>query len=167
MELKGKLVRLAGAGAAMAFGSTLLVGAGTSAQAVETAEAARAPQAVNYQVINGNSRNSCLQVVNIVDDKGNVTLGKCDRSAKQVWQISGGFFKNPGSGHCLDGNGADVYTFRCNNGGYQKWTTTSGSPKQIKHNWSREYLDANGSVGAHAVFQPSAGTASRWVFDKV
>ncbi|MFJ7059877.1 RICIN domain-containing protein [Streptomyces griseobrunneus] len=156
MELKNSLTRLAGVGAAIACGSTLLLGAATSAQS--------AP--VNYQVINGNSRNSCLQV-NISGGKGNLVLGTCDRSAKQVWQISGGVFRNPASGHCLDGNGADVYTFPCNAGQYQKWTTTSGSPKSIKHNQSGKYLDANGTVGAQVVFQPTIGTASRWVIDQV
>ncbi|MFF1324944.1 RICIN domain-containing protein [Streptomyces chartreusis] len=156
MEFKGNLMRLAGAGAAIAFGSTLLVGGATSAQA--------AP--VNYQVINGNSSNSCLQV-NISGGKGNLVLGKCDRSAKQVWQIAGGIFRNPASGHCLDGNGADVYTFPCNGGAYQKWTTTSGSAKSIRHTQSGKYLDANGTVGAQVVFQPTIGTASRWVIDPV
>ncbi|MFB7914645.1 ricin-type beta-trefoil lectin domain protein [Streptomyces sp. NPDC056061] len=156
MELRGNLVRLAGAGAAIAFTSTLLVGATASAQAA----------AVNYQVINGNSSNSCLQV-NISGGKGNLVLGNCDRSAKQVWQISGGVFKNPASGHCLDGNGTDVYTYPCNGGAFQKWTTTSGSPKSIKHNQSGKYLDANGKVGAQVVFQPTIGTASRWVIDQV
>lgn len=156
MGLKGNFIRLAAAGAAVAFGSTLLVGGATSAQA--------AP--VNYQVINGNSSNSCLQV-NISGGKGNLVLGTCDRSAKQVWQISGGIFRNPASGHCLDGNGADVYTFPCNGGAYQKWTTTSGSPKSIKHNQSGKYLHASGKVGAEVVFQPTIGTASRWVIDQV
>ncbi|MEV7867784.1 ricin-type beta-trefoil lectin domain protein [Streptomyces sp. NPDC088124] len=163
MGLKGTFTRFAGAGAALAFGSTLLAGAATSAQAAQTAQA---PQAANFQVINGNSSNSCLQVVNISAGKGNVTLGKCDRSAKQVWQISGGFFKNPASGHCLDGNGADVYTFKCNKGKYQKWTTTSGSPKQIKHDWSGKYLHGNGKVGSEVVFKP-AGQSSRWVIGQV
>jgi hypothetical protein len=156
MELKGYLNRLAGAGAAIAVGSALLVGGASSAQAAS----------VNYQVINANSRNSCLQV-NISGGKGNLVLGTCDRSAKQVWQIAGGVFRNPASGHCLDGNGADVYTFPCNGGQYQKWTTTSGSKKSIKHNQSGKYLDANGKVGAQVVFQPTIGTASRWVFDAV
>ncbi|MFE5096220.1 ricin-type beta-trefoil lectin domain protein [Streptomyces sp. NPDC056638] len=156
MELKGNFIRLAGASAAIAFGSTLLVGAATSAQA--------AP--VNYQVINGNSSNSCLQV-NISGGKGNLVLGNCDRSAKQVWQISGGIFRNPASGHCLDGNGADVYTFPCNGGEFQKWTTTSGSPKSIRHTQSGKYLDANGKAGAQVVFQSTIGTASRWVIDPV
>jgi hypothetical protein len=156
MELKGNLIRLAGAGAAIAFGATLLVGGETSAQAATPF----------YQVINGNSSNSCLQV-NISAGKGNLVLGNCDRSAKQVWTITGGVFRNPASGHCLDGNGADVYTFPCNGGGFQKWTTTSGSPKSIKHNESGKYLDANGAVGAEVVFQPTIGTASRWVIDQV
>ncbi|WP_434599928.1 RICIN domain-containing protein [Streptomyces sp. A5-4] len=158
MELKGRFIRLAGAGAAIAFGSTLLAGAPASAQAA-------AP--VYYQVINANSRNSCLQVVDVPTGKGNLVLGNCDRSAKQVWTISGGIFRNPVSGHCLDGNGADVYTFPCNGGGYQQWTTTSGSPKSIKHNWSGKYLHANGLLGAQVVFQPTIGTASRWVIDQV
>jgi hypothetical protein len=161
MERKGHFTRLAGAGAAIAFGSTLLDGAATPAQA--------AP--VYYQVINGNSSNSCLQVSGVVlddpADQGNIVLGNCDRSAKQVWTITGGIFRNPASGHCLDGNGADVYTYRCNAGGYQKWTTTSGSPKSIKHDWSGKYLHANGTVGAQVVFQPTIGTASRWVIDQV
>ncbi|MFF2851932.1 ricin-type beta-trefoil lectin domain protein [Streptomyces sp. NPDC058001] len=156
MELKGNVIRIAGAGAAIAFSSTLLVGTATSAQA--------AP--VYYQVINGNSSNSCLQV-NISGGKGNLVLGNCDRSAKQVWTIIGGIFRNPTSGHCLDGNGADVYTFPCNGGGFQKWTTTSGSPKSIKHNQSGKYLDANGKVGAEVVFKPTIATASRWVIDQV
>ncbi|MER8000022.1 RICIN domain-containing protein [Streptomyces sp. NPDC095613] len=155
MELKGNLVRLAGAGAALAFGSALLVGAASPAQA-----------AANYQVINGNSSNSCLQV-NLSGGKGNVVLGRCDRSAKQVWQISGGVFRNPASRHCLDGNGADVYTLPCNDGPYQKWTTTSGHAKSIKHTWSGKYLHANGAVGDQVDFRPSAGTASRWVIDQV
>jgi len=156
VELKGHLVRLAGAGAAIVCGSTLLIGAATPAQA--------AP--VNYQVINGNSSNSCLQV-NISGGKGNLVLGTCDRSAKQVWQISGGVFRNPASNHCLDGNGTDVYTYPCNGGAYQLWTTTSGSPKSIQHKESGKYLDANGKVGAQVVFQPTIGTASRWVIDAV
>jgi hypothetical protein len=156
MELRGSLIRLAGAGAAAVFGSALMVGAATSAQA--------AP--VNYQVINGNSSNACLQV-NISGGKGDLVLGTCDRSAKQVWQISGGVFRNPASGQCLDGNGADVYTYPCNGGAYQKWTTTSGSPKSIRHTQSGKYLDANGQVGAEVVFQPTIGTASRWVIDAV
>ncbi|MFD3682292.1 ricin-type beta-trefoil lectin domain protein [Streptomyces sp. NPDC058613] len=159
MELKGQFSRLAGAGAAIAIGSTLLVGAPASAQAA-------AP--VYYQVINANSSNSCLQVVmDVPAGKGNLVLGNCDRSAKQVWTITGGIFRNPQSGHCLDGNGADVYTFPCNGGAYQKWTTTSGTKKSIKHDWSGKYLDANGRVGASVVFQPTIGTASRWVFDRV
>jgi hypothetical protein len=159
MELKGHFIRLTGAGAAIAFGSTLLVGAATSAQA--------APP-VYYQVINGNSSNSCLQAV--VPDpkaKGNVVLGNCDRSAKQVWTITGGIFRNPASGHCLDGNGADVYMYPCNGGPYQKWTTTSGSPKSIRHDWSTKYLHANGNVRDEVEFRPTIGTASRWVIDKV
>lgn len=158
MELKGHFIRLAGAGAAIAFGSTLLVGGATSAQAA-------AP--VYYQVINGNSRNSCLQVVGTPTGKGNVVLGNCDRSAKQVWTITGGIFRNPASGHCLDGNGADVYTYPCNGGAYQKWTTTSGSPKSIRHDWSKKYLHADGIVGHEVVFRPTIGTASRWVIDQV
>ncbi|MFD3719066.1 ricin-type beta-trefoil lectin domain protein [Streptomyces sp. NPDC058674] len=157
MDRKGIFIRLAGAGAAIAFGSTLLVAAPASAQA--------AP--VYYQVINANSRNSCLQLAIDPTGKGNLVLGTCDRSAKQVWTITGGIFRNPQSGHCLDGNGADVYTFPCNGGAYQKWTTTSGTKKSIKHDWSGKYLDANGRVGASVVFQPTIGTASRWVFDQV
>ncbi|MFJ6572187.1 RICIN domain-containing protein [Streptomyces sp. NPDC091292] len=158
MELKGNLKRLAGTGAALAFSSTLLVGAGTSAQA--------AAPVVYYQVINGNSSNSCLQV-NVSGGKGNLVLGNCDRSAKQVWTIKGGIFRNPASNHCLDGNGADVYTFECNGGKYQKWTTTSGSPKSIQHDESKKYLHANGRVGAEVEFKPTIGTASRWVIDQV
>ncbi|NUT46978.1 MAG: hypothetical protein HOV94_06585 [Saccharothrix sp.] len=157
MELKAKLARLAGVGAAVAFGSSLLVGAATTAQAAT----------VYYQVINGNSSNSCLQVVDVPTGKGNLVLGNCDRSAKQVWTITGGVFRNPASGHCLDGNGADVYTYPCNGGAYQKWTTTSGSPKSISHDWSGKYLHASGTVGAQVVFQPTIGTASRWVIDQV
>jgi hypothetical protein len=159
MGLKGHVIRLAGAGAAITLGSTVLVGAATSAQAATP---------VYYQVINGNSSNSCLQAV--VPDRnaqGNVVLGNCDRSAKQVWTIAGGIFRNPASGQCLDGNGADVYTLPCNAGDFQKWTTTSGSPKSIRHNWSGKYLHANGLVGAQVVFQPTIGTASRWVIDQV
>ncbi|MFH8561896.1 RICIN domain-containing protein [Streptomyces sp. NPDC017988] len=157
MELKGHLARLAGAGAAIPFGSTLLVGGATPAQA--------AP--VYYQVINGNSSNACLQVVDAQTGKGNLVLARCDRSAKQVWTISGGIFRNPASGHCLDGNGADVYSHPCNGGGYQKWTTTSGTAKSIKHNWSGKYLHADGDIGNQVVFRPTIETASRWVFDQV
>jgi hypothetical protein len=46
------LTRLAGAGAALALGSTLMVGAATSAQAA----------VANYRVINGNSSDAYLQV---------------------------------------------------------------------------------------------------------
>ncbi|MCE6995370.1 RICIN domain-containing protein [Saccharothrix sp. S26] len=157
MGLKGKRIRLVGVGAAVAFGSTLLAGTATTAQA--------AP--VYYQVINANGINSCLQV-NISGGKGNLVLGNCDRSAKQVWTISGGIFRNPVSGHCLDGNGADVYTFPCNGGAYQKWTTISStSKKSIRHDWSGKFLDGNGALGANVVFQPSIETASRWVIDQV
>ncbi|MGW1976248.1 RICIN domain-containing protein [Streptomyces sp. NPDC001889] len=150
-------VRLAGTGAAMAFGSALLVGAETSAQA--------AP--VNYQVVNGNSRNACLQLVNVSADRKNLVLATCDRSAKQVWRIAGGVFSNPASGFCLDGDGADVYALRCNGGGYQKWTTTSGSPKSIRHNQSGRYLHADGEAGDQVVFKPTKATASRWVLDRL
>ncbi|MEU5180694.1 RICIN domain-containing protein [Streptomyces longwoodensis] len=156
MELKASLTRFAGVGAALACGAALLAGGTAPARAA----------AVNYQVINGNSSNSCLQV-NISGGKGDLVLGTCDRSAKQVWQISGGVFRNPASGHCLDANGADVYTFPCNGGAYQKWTTTSGSPKSIRHDWSGTYLDANGRVGATVGLQPTISTASRWVIDPV
>ncbi|MFJ6621361.1 RICIN domain-containing protein [Kitasatospora sp. NPDC091335] len=155
MESKGNVTRIAGAGAAIAFSSTLLVGGATPAHAV-----------TYYEVANANNTSACLQV-DARTDPGNVVLGSCDRSAKQVWQISGGVFKNPASGHCLDGNGADVYTHPCNGGDYQKWTTTSGSPKSIKHNKSGKYLDANGTVGAEVGFQPTISTASRWVIRTV
>ncbi|MER5351891.1 RICIN domain-containing protein [Kitasatospora sp. NPDC002551] len=154
MELKGNLVRIAGAGAAVALGSTLLVGGATPAHAV-----------TYYQVAVYNT-NSCLQV-NASTVPGNVILGTCDRSAKQVWTISGGVFTNPASNHCLDGNGADVYTYPCNGGAYQKWTTTSGSPKSIRHTWSGKYLDASGRAGAEVGFQPTASAAARWVISVV
>ncbi|MFF8932003.1 hypothetical protein ACF1AO_32580 [Streptomyces longwoodensis] len=60
-----------------------------------------------------------------------------------------------------------LYTFPCNGGAYQKWTTTSGSPKSIRHDWSGTYLDANGRVGATVGLQPTISTASRWVIDPV
>lgn len=170
MEPKRSLTRLAGVGAAMAFGSTLLVGAATSAQAEQTQAQAQAPQAVLYQVINGNSRNACLQVVDIAHNKGNVTLGTCNGSARQKWEVIDGYFVNKAVSphHCLDGNGADVYTFECDfDNGFQKWTTTSGSPKSIRHSQSRKYLHANGNIGENAVFKPSIGTASRWVIERV
>lgn len=167
MELKGNLVRLAGTGAAMVFGSTLLVGAAASAQAAQTASV-RAPQAVSYQVVNGNNSKACLQVTNAHTGTGTVSLGTCDRSAKQKWEISGGVFKNSATGHCLDGNGANVYTKPCNNGGYQKWTTTSGSPKYIRHTQSKgKYLHANGKVGDLAVFKTASGSSSRWVLGQL
>ncbi|WIX77133.1 ricin-type beta-trefoil lectin domain protein [Amycolatopsis carbonis] len=155
MEFRGNRTRIAAAGAAVAFGSALLVAGATSAQA-----------AGNYQVINGNSSNSCLQV-NISGGKGNLVLGTCDRSAKQVWRIAGGIFTNPASGQCLDGNGTDVYTYPCNGGAYQKWTTTGSSPTSIRHTQSGKYLDASGKVGAQVVFQSTIGLASRWVIDAV
>ncbi|MEV7085203.1 ricin-type beta-trefoil lectin domain protein [Streptomyces sp. NPDC093085] len=164
MGLKETFTRLAGASAAIACGATLLAGGAASAQA---APAARAPQAVNYQVANGNNRNACLQVSNTSGGKGDIVLGTCDRSAKQVWRIAGGVFSNPASGHCLDGNGADVYTHKCNGGKYQKWSTTSGSPKYIKHTESGRYLHASGKVGSEVGFQPTTGTSSRWVITKV
>jgi hypothetical protein len=158
MNVKKRPARLAGVAAAIAFGSTLLVGAATPAQAVP---------AVYYQVINGNSANSCLQVVDVPTGKGNLVLGNCDRSAKQVWTIVNGVWTNPASGHCLDGNGADVYTYPCNYGPYQHYTTTSGSPKYIRHSQSLKYLHANGIVGSHVVYAPTTGTSSRWVIDQV
>lgn len=159
MENKGKLARLAGAGAALAMGSTLLVGAPASAQA-----AARTPI---YQVINGNSSNSCLQLEGTQVHEKNVVLGNCDRSAKQVWTIIDGVFENHQYDHCLDGNGADVYTKPCNDGEFQEWRTTSSSPKSIMHAQSLKWLHANGAVGAQVVFQPTKETASRWVIDQV
>lgn len=158
MELKGSLIRLAGAGAALALGSTLMVGAATSAQAAVT----------NYQVINGNSSNACLQVTAKTGEQGIVILGTCDRSAKQVWQIQGGVFRNPATNECLDGNGAEVYTLPCDStDAYQRWTTTSGSPKSISHDVSGHYLNGSGVVGSQVNFQPTIGTASRWVIDQV
>lgn len=158
MARKGRLTRLAGAGAALALGSTLMVGAATTAQA--------AP--VYYQVINGNSSNACLQVTAQTGEEGIVVLGTCDRSAKQVWQISGGVFRNPATGECLDGNGAKVYTLPCNGGLYQLWTTTSSSnPKSIYHDWSGNYLNGSGVIGSQVNFQPTIGTASRWVIDQL
>ncbi|MCX4681862.1 hypothetical protein OG413_42420 [Streptomyces sp. NBC_01433] len=47
------------------------------------------------------------------------------------------------------------------------WTTTSGSPKSIRHARSGKYLHASGTVGAQVVFQPILGTASRLVIDQV
>ncbi|MEW2411072.1 ricin-type beta-trefoil lectin domain protein [Streptomyces griseoviridis] len=153
MELKGLLARLAGAGAAGAFASSLLFGTTASAQT------ASSPRAVHYQVVNGNSRNACLQVV--------ITLATCDRSAKQVWTIAGGVFKNPATNQCLDGDGSAVYTQRCNTDGYQKWTTTSGSRKYIRHVKSGNYLHAGGGIGDRVGFRSSTGTASRWVIGRV
>ncbi|MFI5940773.1 RICIN domain-containing protein [Streptomyces uncialis] len=157
MELTGNLLRLAGAGAAIALSATPLVGA----------PSAQAAPVVNYQVVNGNSRNACLQVVNAHTRTGNVVLATCDRSAKQVWRIGGGIFRNPASNHCLDGNGTDVYTTRCNTDGYQKWKTTSGSPKYINQDRGGKYLHAAGRVGEHVVYKPSSGTSSRWVIGRV
>ncbi|MFE9400061.1 ricin-type beta-trefoil lectin domain protein [Streptomyces flavidovirens] len=158
MQNKKNFARLAGTGAALAMGSTLLAGAPASAQA------AAVPI---YQVINGNSSNSCLQVANIASNKGNVVLGNCDRRASQVWTVIDGVFRNPQYKHCLDGNGADVYTGLCNGGTYQKWNTTSGSPKSILHVESQEWLHASGAVGAEVVFRDTKETASRWVIDQV
>ncbi len=159
MELKGSLIRLAGAGAALALGSTVMVGAATSAQAAAV---------TNYEVINGNSSNACLQVTAKTGEQGIVVLGTCDRSAKQVWQIQGGVFRNPATNGCLDGNGAEVYTLPCDSTDpYQKWTTTSGSPKSIRHVQSSYYLNGSGVVGSQVNFQPTIGTGSRWVIDQV
>ncbi|WP_033441852.1 ricin-type beta-trefoil lectin domain protein [Saccharothrix sp. NRRL B-16314] len=160
MKLKANLRRLTSAGAAIAFGSTLLVGVATSAQAGQTA------QAVYYQVRNANSTNSCLQV-NITAGKGNLVLGNCDRSAKQVWTIVDRVWRNPVSNHCLDGNGADVYTFACNGGSYQLYNTSSGSPKYILHELSGKYLHARGFIGEEVVYAPSISTTSRWVIEQV
>ncbi|MDJ0460550.1 RICIN domain-containing protein [Streptomyces sp. H27-C3] len=159
MEDKKNFARLAGAGAALALGSTLLAGAPASAQAA-------APVPI-YQVKNANSSNSCLQVANIASNKGNVNLGNCDRRASQVWTVIDGVFTNPKYKHCLDGNGADVYTGLCNDGTYQKWNTTSGSPKSIVHDVSQEWLHANGAVGDEVVFRDTKETASRWVITQV
>ncbi|MEU2732103.1 ricin-type beta-trefoil lectin domain protein [Streptomyces griseoviridis] len=161
MELKGHLARLAGAGAAGAFASTLLFGTTASAQA------ASSPRAVHYQVVNGNSRNACLQVVITQSGQGRLVLATCDRSAKQVWTIAGGVFKNPATNQCLDGDGSAVYTQRCNTDGYQQWTTTSGSRKYIRHVKSGNYLHAGGGIGDRVGFRPSTGTASRWVIGRV
>ncbi|MEU5266031.1 ricin-type beta-trefoil lectin domain protein [Amycolatopsis sp. NPDC021455] len=155
MEFKGNLTRLAGACAALAFGSTLLVGGASSAQA--------AP--VYYQVHNANNSRLCLQL-NISAGKGNVILGDCNRSASVVWTISGGIFRNPVSGHCLDGNGADVYTFPCNGGAYQQWSN-SASPTYIKHAWSDKYLTARGIPGEEVAFATSTATSSRWVIEQL
>jgi hypothetical protein len=77
MKLRGNFTLLAAAGAAITLGVPLMAGAATSAQAVPVA---------NYQVINGNSSNSCLQV-NMSGAHENLVLGNCDRSAKQVWRV--------------------------------------------------------------------------------
>jgi hypothetical protein len=156
VEFKGNLTRLAGAGAALAFGSTLLVGAASSAQATP----------VYYQVHNANNSAACLQVY-ISGSKGNIGLGNCDRSAKVVWTITGGIFRNPASGHCLDGNGTDVYTFPCNGGAYQDWTTSSGSPKYIRHTESGKYLSARGILGEEVGFESTTATTSRWVIEQL
>lgn len=151
MDLRGKLVRLAALGAAVLCGATLLVGGATAAQA-----------AGRFIIVNANSSNACLEV-SVTGSKRNVVLKKCDKTNPfQQWTVDG-TFKNDVSGHCLDGNGADVYTMACNGGDYQKWTTTSGSPKSIGHPKSGKYLHGSGTIGTDAVFRDTIGTASRWV----
>ena len=153
MEFRGIVRRLAGAGLVAAAGATLLVGGATGAQAL--------PQP--FEVLNGNAGNLCMDH-HITSGKGRVFLGVCDGTASQQWHIAGGKFSNA-SGHCLDGNGGQVYTFPCQAGNpYQQWTTTAGNPKSIRHSQSGKYLHGNGNPNETLTFKPTLGTASRWVF---
>lgn len=149
----GRIVRrFAAAGVAAALGATLLTGA--------TAMAEEEPE---FIIENGNSSWACLEMSSF-GSKRNVVLKRCDGNAYQWWIVDGsGTFRNKTSGHCLDGNGADVYTMQCNGGAFQKWTTTSGEAKSIRHTQSGKYLHADGEYGSEVVFREGITNASRWV----
>ncbi|KJK45809.1 hypothetical protein UK23_24825 [Lentzea aerocolonigenes] len=151
------LRRIAGAGAAAGFAATLLVGGAQGAQA-----------ATPIQIVNANTGNTCLTLKTIDGFKGQVTTANCQTgNESQVWVVAGGIIRSPRWGHCLDGNGADVYTFPCTaNDEYQKWTTTSGDKKWIRHEWSKKYLNSSGSHNEHVGFTAQT-SACRWFWRNV
>lgn len=157
MKCRGYLSRPVRAAATVAVGLTLLVGTAITAPALP----------VYYQVRSANWGSDCLQIDLWPEgDRGAVYMEGCNRSASQVWQIAGGVFRNPATGHCLDGNGTFVYTYPCNNGAYQKWTTTSGTKKYIRHNWSGHYLYTGAHADSDVLFDVN-GRASRFMIEQL
>jgi len=156
MEFKGIIRKVTGAGVAVGFVATLLVGGAQGAQA-----------ATPIQIINANT-GTCLTLKTIDGFKGQVTTATCQAgNQSQIWVVAGGIIRSPKWGHCLDGNGADVYTYPCTDGNeWQKWTTTSGDKKWIRHERSGRYLHSSGNNNEHVVFKDQVDSC-RWIWRNV
>ncbi|MEV6237266.1 RICIN domain-containing protein [Lentzea sp. NPDC051838] len=160
MEFKSMLRRVAGAGIATGFVATLLVGGAQGAQA-----------ATPIQIVNANTGTTCLTLKTIQDFKGAVTTATCDKdNPSMVWVVANGIIRNPKSGHCLDADGTNVYTFPCAKPGevnaWQLWNTTSGDKKWITHRTTQKDANSSGANNERVYLKPRE-QASRWFWRTV
>jgi hypothetical protein len=159
MEFKAMLRRVTGAGAAVAAVGAMLM-------APVSATAASAPQlqarGTIVNILHASSR-VCLSA----NPDYQVGLAECDGSNAQKWDnfTTGavGRYRNVAFNACLASDGAKVFLMdRCDTPS-SGWTSTSGSPKYIRHGVeTTKCLHTNSGSAGKFAYLIDCGEATRW-----
>jgi hypothetical protein len=95
----------------------------------------------------------------------------CNGSPAQVWQASGGGYKNPQSGRCIDDpagsttNGTQLQLFDCNGSAEEQWSTPGGGSTTSPTNIAQGKPTTASSVenaGTPAASATDGNTGTRW-----
>jgi ricin-type beta-trefoil lectin protein len=159
MEFKGMLRRIAGAGVALAAVGAMLI-APVSASAAPTPQLKARGTIVN--ILHASSRN-CLSA----NANGQVGLAECNGLNQQKWDnfTSGGVgrYRNVAFNACLTSDGAQVSIVSDCDTLWSGWTSTSGSPKYIKHAVeTAKCLHTNSGSAGKFAYLITCNEATRW-----
>ncbi|ANZ42249.1 hypothetical protein BBK82_46280 [Lentzea guizhouensis] len=145
--------RFVGTGAAVAAAATLLLGAASGTATATTGQ----QEAAGINIKHASVR-TCLDS----NAAGAVYTHNCNGNDYQEWEnYTPGKFRNKATQRCLGSNGNSVFTTANCAAGSTNWTTTSGSPKHIKHATTGVCLHNAGGHGS-AVGLAACGSATRW-----
>ncbi|MET9631076.1 hypothetical protein ABZX92_26775 [Lentzea sp. NPDC006480] len=160
MEFRGIVRKVAGVGAALAAAGTMLI-APVSASAASDVQLQARGTIVNIK--HASSRN-CLAANHL----GQVGLAACDGSNDTKWDnfVSGGVgrYRNVAFNACLaaDSGGVVGILTDCDTL-WSGWTSTSGSPKYIKHAVSTtKCLHTNSGAVEKFAYLITCEEATRW-----
>lgn len=150
MEFRGIVRRVAGAGVAVAAVGAMLIAPVSATAAPDAQPKARG---VIVKILHASSR-ACLEANNI----GEVGLAECNGSNQQKWDnfTSGGVgrYRNVAFNACLAANSDGVVgiVYDCETL-WSGWTSTSGSPKYIKH-----------AVETTKCLHTNSGSPGKWAY---
>ena len=160
MKFTGMLRRVVGAGAALVAVGAMLMAPAAATAAPAAQDDITAAGIVN--ILHASSRN-CLEANNI----GEVGLYECNGSAQQKWSnyTTGavGRFRNLQWDACLASDGAKVFIMKSCDTPSSGWTSTSGSPRYIKHGVeSSKCLHTNSGSAGKWAYLINCSEATRW-----